>query len=99
MPVYEEELRPHASVAERRRHFVGWATGQFRARDFLVAALRTAQPTTGVELHDPQAGGDTLIASHPAGFRPAAPTCGRPRSASGGGPSRCATPPCPGMRS
>jgi len=57
VPVYEEELRPHASVAERRRHFVGWATGQFRARDFLVAALRTAQPTTGVELHDPQARG------------------------------------------
>ena len=73
VPVYEEELRPHASVAERRRHFVGWATGQFRARDFLVAALRTAQPTTGVELHDPQAGGDTPIASHPAGFRARGP--------------------------
>jgi diguanylate cyclase (GGDEF)-like protein len=69
VPVYEQELRPDASVAERRRHFVGWATGQFRAGDFLVATLRTAQPRTGVELHDPRAGGDTLVASHPAGFR------------------------------
>ena len=60
-------------MAERRRHLVGWATGQFRAGDFLVAALRTAQPTTGVELHDPQAGGDTLIASQPAGLRARGP--------------------------
>jgi len=35
VPVYRHELRPDASVAERRRALVGWATGQFRARDFL----------------------------------------------------------------
>jgi len=73
VPVYDQELRPDASVAERHRHFVGWATGQFRVGDFLVATLRTAQPTTGVELHDPRVGGDTLVASHPAGFRARGP--------------------------
>ena len=31
-PVYRHELAPDAPVAERRRQFVGWATGQFRAR-------------------------------------------------------------------
>jgi CHASE1-domain containing sensor protein len=40
VPVYRYELRPDAPVAERRRTLVGWATGQFRARDFLDAAMK-----------------------------------------------------------
>jgi diguanylate cyclase (GGDEF)-like protein len=73
VPVYRAELRPDASVAERRGRFVGWATGQFRAADFLDAAMRTAPPFTGVELHDADTGGDSLVASYPAGFRAAGP--------------------------
>jgi diguanylate cyclase (GGDEF)-like protein len=71
VPVYRVELLPDSSVAERRRLFLGWATGRFRAGDFLDAAMRTAPPFTGVELHDTEVGGDSLVASHPAGFRAA----------------------------
>lgn len=60
-------------VAERRRRFLGWATGQFRADDFLRAAMRTAPPFTGVELHDGQADAGSLVASYPEGFRAAGP--------------------------
>jgi diguanylate cyclase (GGDEF)-like protein len=56
VPVYRAELGRNASVAERRRQFVGWAAGQFRAGDFLHAALQTTTPTTGVELHDERVG-------------------------------------------
>jgi diguanylate cyclase (GGDEF)-like protein len=73
VPVYRGELRPDSSVAERRERFQGWATGQFRAGDFLDAAMRAAPSFTGVELHDVEAGGDSLVASHPSGFRAAGP--------------------------
>ncbi|HSK35185.1 MAG TPA: CHASE domain-containing protein, partial [Actinomycetota bacterium] len=73
VPVYGTELRPDAPVAERRRRFVGWATGQFRAGDFHDAAMRAPPRATGVELHDEDVGGDTPVASYPAGFRAAGP--------------------------
>ena len=73
VPVYRVELPAGASVAERRRQFAGWATGQFRAADVLDAAMRTAPPFTGVELLDPVAGPDSLVASYPAGFRATGP--------------------------
>jgi diguanylate cyclase (GGDEF)-like protein len=73
VPVYEVELRPDASVAERRRWFLGWATGQFRAGDFLHAALQSSTPTTGVELHDEKVGPGSLIATYPQGFRAGGP--------------------------
>jgi diguanylate cyclase (GGDEF)-like protein len=73
VPVYKEDLGPDATVAERRERFVGWATGQFRAGDFLDAAMRTAPAFTGVELHDKDVDGDNPVASYPAGFRAAGP--------------------------
>jgi diguanylate cyclase (GGDEF)-like protein len=73
VPVYQEELRPDATVAERRKWFVGWATGQFRVSDFLDAAMQTAPAFTGVELHDEDVDGDSPVASYPAGFRAAGP--------------------------
>jgi diguanylate cyclase (GGDEF)-like protein len=72
VPVYRgDEIGD--SVAERRRRFLGWATGQFRADDFLRAAMRAAQPFTGVELHDGRVGPDSLVASYPEGFRAGGP--------------------------
>ena len=67
VPVYRSD-QPGDGVAERRRRFAGWATGQFRADDFLRAAMRTAQPFTGVELHDGGIGAGSLVASYPEGF-------------------------------
>ncbi len=84
VPVYGIELRPDATVAERRRWFVGWATGQFRAGDFLDAAMKTAPAATGVELHDEDVGGDTPVASHPAGFRATGPDVRQKRFTLGG---------------
>jgi CHASE domain/Diguanylate cyclase, GGDEF domain len=69
VPVYRVELRPDAPVAERRRRFLGWATGQFRAGDILDEAMQNVAPTTGVELHDLEAGSDSRVASHPRDFR------------------------------
>ena len=63
------ELGADATVAQRRRQFLGWATGQFRVGDFLDAAMTTAPPFTGVELHDEDVGGDSPVASYPRGFR------------------------------
>jgi hypothetical protein len=56
VPVYDVE---HPTPAERRSRFLGWATGQFRARDLLEDALVDLQPTitTGAELHDDEVGG------------------------------------------
>ena len=71
VPVYRIELQ--STVTERRREFLGWATGQFRAGDFLAKAMRTAQPGSGVELHDTEAGDQSLVASWPAGFRAGGP--------------------------
>jgi diguanylate cyclase (GGDEF)-like protein len=68
VPVYATD-DPGDTVADRRRSFLGWATGQFRATDFLEAALKSSLPTTGVELHDQEAGSDSLVASYPQGFR------------------------------
>jgi diguanylate cyclase (GGDEF)-like protein len=75
VPVYRHELAPDAPVAERRRQFVGWATGQFRARDFLDAAMRPwqSQVSMGVEFHDEAAPDGGPLASYPAGFRARGP--------------------------
>jgi hypothetical protein len=72
VPVYRGD-ESGDGVAERRRRFLGWATGQFRADDFRRAAMRTAPPFTGVELHDGQADAGSLVASYPEGFRAAGP--------------------------
>jgi diguanylate cyclase (GGDEF)-like protein len=65
---------PYASVARRRAEFRGWASGQFRAADLLETALATTtRPTTGVELHDEEAGPASLVASFPPGFRARGP--------------------------
>jgi hypothetical protein len=49
VPVYRTELTADASLTARRRQFLGWAVGQFRAGDFLEAALGSLPPpqTTG----------------------------------------------------
>jgi CHASE1-domain containing sensor protein len=94
VPVYRKEVRPDATLAERRKEFVGWATGQFRAGDFLDAAMKTAPAFTGVELHDEDVGGDRPVASYPAGFRATGPLCARSSSPSAAAASCCATPPC-----
>jgi diguanylate cyclase (GGDEF)-like protein len=72
VPVYQGGTLP-ATPAERRARFLGWASGQFRARDFLEAALRTTQPLTGVELHDEEVGPNSLVASFPSGWRAGGP--------------------------
>jgi diguanylate cyclase (GGDEF)-like protein len=69
VPVYEKEVRPDATLAERRKALAGWVTGQFRADDFLDAAMKTAPAFTGVELHDE----DSPVASYPTGFRATGP--------------------------
>jgi diguanylate cyclase (GGDEF)-like protein len=71
VPVYRKEA-PTATVAQRRAAFLGWASGQFRAADFLQAALRSTQASTGVELYDPVVGGGP-IATFPDGFRARGP--------------------------
>jgi diguanylate cyclase (GGDEF)-like protein len=74
VPVYGGGgLGADATVAQRRRQFLGWATGQFRVSDFLDAAMTTAPPFTGVELHDEDVGGDRPVASYPSGFRAEGP--------------------------
>jgi len=55
VPVYRDGAQT-TTVAQRRAAFLGWASGQFRAADFLQAALRDVAPFTGVELYDPEAG-------------------------------------------
>jgi diguanylate cyclase (GGDEF)-like protein len=72
VPVYRSDLGQSASVAERRKLFIGWATGQFRAGDFLDTAMRATQPFTGVELRDKEVDGSP-VASFPSGFRAAGP--------------------------
>jgi diguanylate cyclase (GGDEF)-like protein len=67
-PVYESDTL-YDSVAERRAKLRGWASGQFRAVDLLETALQAVtRPTTGVELHDQEAGPASLVASYPPGF-------------------------------
>jgi diguanylate cyclase (GGDEF)-like protein len=73
VPVYGGELPSDATVAQRRRQFLGWATGQFRVSDFLDAAMTTAPASTGVELHDEDAGGGSPVASYPHRFRATGP--------------------------
>jgi diguanylate cyclase (GGDEF)-like protein len=75
VPVYERELTAQASVADRRRYFAGWATGQFRARDFLDGAMKTwgEQQFMGVELDDEAVPDGAPLASYPAGFRARGP--------------------------
>jgi diguanylate cyclase (GGDEF)-like protein len=73
VPVYRHELDQHASVAERRSELIGWASGQFRAGDFLNGAMSTTQPGTGVELHDQEFDGDGPVASFPSGFHARGP--------------------------
>jgi CHASE domain len=95
VPVYAVE-RP--TPAERRSRFLGWASGQFRAEDFLKDALTDVQPTTGVELHDEVVGGSP-IASSPPSFRARGPDVREKRSPSAAAASCCATPRCPATRS
>jgi len=68
VPVYRTD-RPPNGVAEHREEFRGWASGQFRAVDFLREAMERSSPTrtTGVELHDLDAGAGGLVARNPAG--------------------------------
>jgi CHASE1-domain containing sensor protein len=100
VPVYGgEELGADATVTQRRRQFLGWAIGQFRVSDFLDAAMTTAPPFTGVELHDEDVGGDSPVASYPRGFRAPGRTCATSSSPSAGATSCCATPPCRATRS
>jgi diguanylate cyclase (GGDEF)-like protein len=74
VPVYRIEVRPDSSPAERRRQFLGWATGQFRAADLLTAAAMVPTAArSGVELHDTEAGDQSLVASYPEGFRASGP--------------------------
>jgi diguanylate cyclase (GGDEF)-like protein len=74
VPVYRTDLPAGTPVAERRRQFLGWATGQFRAVDALDAAMENVTPpTTGVELHDLGVAGDSRVASFPPGFRAGGP--------------------------
>ncbi|HJU02314.1 MAG TPA: diguanylate cyclase [Actinomycetes bacterium] len=86
VPVYRHELRPDASVAERRRNLVGWATGQFRARDFLDAAMTSwrSQAFMGVELYDEAVPAGGPLARWPAGFRARGPYVEQKRFAFGG---------------
>jgi diguanylate cyclase (GGDEF)-like protein len=74
VPVYRTD-RPPNGVAEHRREFRGWASGQFRAVDFLREAMERSSPTrtTGVELHDLDAEAGGLVASYPPGFRATGP--------------------------
>jgi diguanylate cyclase (GGDEF)-like protein len=75
VPVYRTDL-PLSGAAEHRREFRGWASGQFRAVDFLRETLNsssTTGPTTGVELHDQEVGTASLVASFPPGFRAEGP--------------------------
>jgi diguanylate cyclase (GGDEF)-like protein len=83
VPVYQTD-EPLRGVAEHRREFRGWATGQFRAADFLAAAMATVPSTTGVELHDPKVGPASLVASFPSGFRAAGPYVRQERFTFGG---------------
>lgn len=71
VPVYRDRASL-LTTAARRAALLGWASGAFRASDFLEAALQSVQPTTGVELHDPTAGGGP-IATFPEGFRAGGP--------------------------
>ena len=103
VPVYRDRASL-LTTAERRAALLGWASGAFRASDFLEAALQSVQPTTGVELHAPTAGGGP-IATFPEGFRAGGPHlrtditaimsgtgCSRRPPRSGG--RACASPTC-----
>jgi diguanylate cyclase (GGDEF)-like protein len=75
VPVYRTDL-PLGGVAEHRKEFRGWASGQFRAADFLREAMEGSSrtpPTTGVELHDEEAGLVGVVASYPPEFRATGP--------------------------
>jgi CHASE1-domain containing sensor protein len=72
VPVYRNGALPE-TVAERRASFLGWASGAFRAQGFLEDALRSVQPSTGVELRDPAAGTGVPAATFPVGFRAGGP--------------------------
>jgi diguanylate cyclase (GGDEF)-like protein len=72
VPVYREHA-PTTTVAQRRQAFLGWASGAFRAPDFLEKALHSSQATTGVELYDQTADPGNLVAAVPKGFRAGGP--------------------------
>ena len=86
VPVYDTDA-PLGDVAERRKRFLGWASGQFRASDFLEAAMKapTLRNPTGVELHDEQVGAASLVASYPPGFRAEGPYLREDRRTTFGG--------------
>jgi diguanylate cyclase (GGDEF)-like protein len=72
VPVYRTDA-PRPGVAAHRREFRGWATGQFRAGDYLKEALEGSLATTGAELYDQEDGPASLVASFPSGFRATGP--------------------------
>jgi diguanylate cyclase (GGDEF)-like protein len=86
VPVYEQELPADAPVADRRRNFAGWATGQFRTGDFLNAAMKPwgEQPFMGVELYDEAVPDGGPLASWPTGFQARGPNVQRERFSFGG---------------
>jgi diguanylate cyclase (GGDEF)-like protein len=86
VPVYRYELRPDASVAQRRRTLDGWATGQFRAQDFLDAAMKPwrSQASMGVELYDEAVPDGGPLASWPKGFQARGPDVQQERFSFGG---------------
>jgi len=94
VPVYRHQA-PATTVAQRRAAFLGWACGQFRAGDFLQAAMGSVQPSTGVELYDPVVGGGP-IAAFPDGFRAAGPDVRTDSLALGGRTFRLRYAPLPG---
>jgi diguanylate cyclase (GGDEF)-like protein len=97
VPVYGgEELGSDATVAQRHKQFLGWATGQFRAGDFLDAAMTTAPAFTGVELHDEDVDGDRPVASYPREFRATGPDVREKRFTLGGRNFRLRYAPLPG---
>jgi diguanylate cyclase (GGDEF)-like protein len=71
VPVYRSGALT-LTTADRRAAFLGWASGIFNASDFLQAALRSVEQSTGVELYDPAVGGGP-IAAFPGGFRAGGP--------------------------
>jgi CHASE1-domain containing sensor protein len=72
VPVYRDGA-PTGTVAQRRAAFLGWASGPFRANDFLAETLPGARSQLGVEVFDQSAVDANRIASFPEGFRAGGP--------------------------
>jgi diguanylate cyclase (GGDEF)-like protein len=98
VPVYDTDS-PLDDVSERHRRFLGWASGQFRARDLLDAALDTPslnRVPVGVELDDETGGQAGTVASYPRGFRARGPYVREDKLEVAGGSFRLRYAPLPG---